>query len=129
MGQRCQEAEQLIARYHACQAYMNNQTEQSWNHLMDTILCSLGGFRVLLPDGSESHAGTSAALTVRYQAGFLEIRADGYGEKTAAEGYGAPVFLEQYEGELRVIVSPDINSEDKTIISLEGAREDRRDTF
>ena len=38
-----------------------------------------------------------------------------------------PVFLEVYEGRLRVIVTPDINEENnRRIIDLEGARESLR---
>jgi len=56
------------------------------------------------------------------------IGAEGYGEKTAAEGCGHPVVIEFYKGELRLLVWSDINSEDPThTISLEGAREDARE--
>jgi len=56
----------------------------------------------------------------------IYIYPEGYGEKGAVEGYGSPVFLEVYDGDLRVIVSPDINDEEPQAISLEGAREDKR---
>lgn len=58
---------------------------------------------------------------------ILEIGADGYGEKTAKEGYGFPVIIEYHEGHFRVIIWGDINKEDPThIISLEGAKENVR---
>lgn len=59
--------------------------------------------------------------------GFLEIRADGYGEMNAAEGHGSVLALEVYESRLRLLVFSDMNVEGPThTIELEGAREDRR---
>jgi hypothetical protein len=53
--------------------------------------------------------------------------AESYGDKTTMPGHGTPVFIEMWRGELRVLVWADINREDPThIISLAGAREDRR---
>ena len=55
------------------------------------------------------------------------IKAEGYGDYTSADGLGMPIVLEHYEGELRLLVWSDINQEEPThIISLEGAREDKR---
>lgn len=52
---------------------------------------------------------------------------EGYGEKTAADGYGCPVLVELYNGRLTLHVWADINSENPThSIDLEGAREDAR---
>ena len=57
----------------------------------------------------------------------IEVLPKGYGTAGMEDGYGCPVFLERWEGELRVVVFADINSEDPThIISLEGARESKR---
>lgn len=56
----------------------------------------------------------------------VSIYANGYGDYGTAQGHGSPVFLELHRGRLRLIVWSDINNEDPTIISLEGAREDRR---
>ena len=59
--------------------------------------------------------------------GAIYIQAKGYGDCCSNDGYGTPVFIEWYDGELRVVVFGDINQEDPThIISLEGAREDKR---
>lgn len=58
----------------------------------------------------------------------VSLFAEGYGDRTSAEGHGTPVFLELYRGELRLVIWADINDEEPThIIPLGGAREaDRR---
>lgn len=59
--------------------------------------------------------------------GFFEVRAAGYGEKTAADGDGSILALEVYQGKLRVLVFADIQQEGPTdVIDLEPAREDQR---
>jgi hypothetical protein len=86
---------------------------------------------VTLEDNNDSlpvNERRKVKVTVRHENGFLHIMPEGYGEPEAAKGHGAPVFLELYEGVLRVIVSPDIldkSGKPTKIISLEGAREDR----
>ncbi len=55
------------------------------------------------------------------------IHPEGYGDFCHAEG-GYVVAIELYDGELRVVVWSDINSEEAThIISLEGANENARE--
>lgn len=57
----------------------------------------------------------------------VSLYAEGYGDRTSAEGHGTPVFLELYKGELRLVVWGDINREDPThVIPLGASREDRR---
>lgn len=59
--------------------------------------------------------------------GKIAIFPDGYGDKTSLVGEGCPLLLDYYEGQLQLIVWDDINAEDSShVISLEGAREDRR---
>lgn len=59
--------------------------------------------------------------------GFLEIRAEGYGEKEAAPGHGSVLAVEIHQGRLRLLVFADIRQEGPTdVINLEGAREDKR---
>jgi DnaJ-class molecular chaperone len=66
-------------------------------------------------------------VQVSLRNGFLEIKPEGYGEPEAADGHGSPVFLEVYNGHLRVIVTTDINDADsRQIIDLEGAKESAR---
>lgn len=57
----------------------------------------------------------------------LEIRPLGYGDCTSKDNCGCPIVLEIWEGQLRLVVWADINSEDPThIIDLENARESKR---
>lgn len=63
---------------------------------------------------------------VRNVVGMLEIRPEGYGEKTAVEGCGSPVLLEWRNNQLVARLFPDINSEEPVSLSLEGARESNR---
>lgn len=59
--------------------------------------------------------------------GGIEIFAEGYGSCNMENGYGAPIFLEIWEGKLRLHVFADINREDSThTIDLEGALESAR---
>ena len=52
----------------------------------------------------------------------------GYGDGCSEDGFGCPVMLEIWEGELRLVVWGDINQQDPThIISLEGAAENKRE--
>ena len=72
----------------------------------------------------------SGRRTVRGQVavthGQLWLHLDGYGEQAAAHGSGTPLGLELYEGRLRLLAWPDINSEEVQVIDLEGAAEHRR---
>lgn len=65
-------------------------------------------------------------VTIGYRDGWIEIRPQGHGELEAEAGFGAPVTMELYGGVLRVIVANDINSGERQIIPLDGAREDKR---
>jgi hypothetical protein len=65
--------------------------------------------------------------SVHENPGGLDIRVEGYGSNISGDGNGCPIFLEKWEGKLRLIVWADINSEEPThIIDLEGARESAR---
>jgi len=80
--------------------------------------------RVRLPDSADEGDRKPLLVDVWLNAvGMLEISAEGYGEYEAAEGYGSPVLLEWRDQRLSLHVSADINSPDKTTISLDGARE------
>lgn len=79
----------------------------------------------ILYDHSGDHHGTIEIKTW-VECGFLYIQPKGYGEPGAARGCGQPVFLELYEGKMRVVVHPDIlNEGNQKIIDLEDAKEDR----
>ena len=57
----------------------------------------------------------------------LSIFPQGYGDFGSMDGHGCPVFLELYQGRLRLVVFAEINQEDPThIIDVEGASEARR---
>ncbi|GGB52987.1 hypothetical protein GCM10011607_11860 [Shewanella inventionis] len=57
----------------------------------------------------------------------LALHFDGYSDHCSADNTGIPVYLEKYEGELRVLVYADINQEEPThVISLEGAHVTKR---
>lgn len=59
--------------------------------------------------------------------GGADIHFEGYGENSMPPGYGAPVYVELYEGKLMLYVWADINSEEPTHkIDLEGAKETAR---
>ena len=70
---------------------------------------------------------SSETLQVRVTANdsAISIFPAGHGDFSSADGHGCPVFLELYQGRLRLIVFADINSQEPTIIDLESAREDR----
>ncbi len=57
----------------------------------------------------------------------VTIAAEGHGDYGSEDGHGSPIFLELYQGRLRLLVWADINSEEPThIIDLAGAKEDQR---
>lgn len=54
------------------------------------------------------------------------INPQGYGDLASADGFGCPLFLELYQGNLRVIIYKDINQEEPEIVNLEQAKESAR---
>ena len=67
-------------------------------------------------------------LPIRIEASdfAISIFAEGHGDFGSEDGHGCPLFIEFYQGRLRVIAFPDINKEDPQIIDLNGSREDHR---
>ena len=58
----------------------------------------------------------------------LCVMAANYGDGGSPRGYGCPVILEQYDGELRVVVWDDVNSDDYgQLIPLGGASFEKED--
>lgn len=82
----------------------------------------MGMMNVTLEDHADSKL-PGLAISVEFVNGVLIVYADGYGDKCSMPGEGSPLLLELYDGELRVVVWPDINEEDPQIISLAGAKE------
>ena len=78
-----------------------------------------------LADAVSESLGT---LPIRiYASDFaISIYPQGHGEFGSADGHGCPLFIEFYQGRLRVVAFPDINKEEPRVIDLSGAREDRR---
>jgi len=54
----------------------------------------------------------------------ITVKITGYGDKTSQPGFGTPVYIEFYDGQLMLRIWDDINREDPKSISLEGAREE-----
>jgi hypothetical protein len=87
----------------------------------------------IVDEGEGEGEGEGPKLPLRLRKspadGLLMIGAEGYGEKTAEDGDGFPIVIEFYDHQWRLMVWGDINSEDPThVISLEGAREDARES-
>ena len=82
-----------------------------------------------LRDTAPDHHG-KLDIRIEYSESGINIRPRGYGDATSEPGSGAPIFLELYRGELRLVVWANINSEEPTnVINLEKAREDSRKEF
>jgi len=77
-----------------------------------------------LTDNSEQVG--SIPTTVKIINGTIEIYPEGYGDASTMDGHGCPIFIEYYEGELRVVTFPNINDEDAEIQNMEGAKEIKR---
>ena len=56
----------------------------------------------------------------------ISVYPQGYGDCGSDDGHGCPLFIELYQGRLRVVAFPNINNEDPQIIDLSGAKEDTR---
>ncbi len=56
----------------------------------------------------------------------IYIHFDGYSTQGEVDGNGYPVMIELYEKELRTVVWKDINADNPVILSLEGARIEKR---
>ena len=77
----------------------------------------------VLSDGAPKQTG-SLKVRVAADCSTISIFPTDYGDFGSADGHGCPIFLELYEGRLRLIVFADINEQDPTII--EAAREGQR---
>jgi len=74
-------------------------------------------------------SGEKLTVTLLNNGIEVAIGIEGYGDNTSTNGLGVPIVLEFNDGKLRLHVYSNINSEDPThTISLEGAREDNRET-
>ena len=65
-------------------------------------------------------------VTIRRSAsGYgIDVLIDGFGDACSASRFGVPVYIENYDGDLRVVVWSEIANENPThLIPLRGARE------
>ena len=66
------------------------------------------------------------SITVAQEGDFINIIPQGYGDYDSEDGNGVPVAIELYEGNVRLIISADINEQNPAIISLAKAKESNR---
>ena len=78
--------------------------------------------QTVLRDVSEGIPG-QLQVSIDCRSSGINIRPDGYGDFESEDGSGAPIYLELYQGELRLIVWSDINDQDPThVINLSGSK-------
>jgi len=73
----------------------------------------------------DEHSG-KLSTTIKTENGFISIYPEGYGHCEMDDGSGYPVFIEFYEGQLRVGIYPDIFEPNAQIIDMSGAKESLR---
>ena len=78
-----------------------------------------------LADADSESLGT---LSIRIVASdfVISVYPQGFGDCGSADGHGCPLFIELYQGRLRVVAFPNINNENPQIINLSGAKENTR---
>lgn len=82
---------------------------------------------VTLVDADEGYEDVHQRIRLAASRHGISLLAEGYGDYSSENGSGAPVHLELYQGELRLLVWADINAEEPThIIPLGGAQENHR---
>jgi hypothetical protein len=74
----------------------------------------------------DSSSGDKLPIILFYENGAIWFRPEGYGESLAADGKGTPMGIEYHEGQLRVLLWPDINKEEPLIVDMERAKEEER---
>lgn len=77
-----------------------------------------------LPTFNGGQVTGAVVVSVAIKGSMLDISVTGYGDPDNDDG--APISIEHYNGRLRVIAFPDINSHDPSIIDMEGARNEAR---
>lgn len=77
---------------------------------------------------SDADSESLGSLPIRIVASdfAISVYPQSHGDFGSADGHGCPLFIELYQGRLRVIAYPNINEQDPQIIDLSGAREDTR---
>lgn len=83
--------------------------------------------KTLLKDQTDTKRTLPVEVAVEGNGMGIVIRPEGYGCFGCVDGTVGPIYLEFYEGRMRLLVWDDINQEDPShVIDLEEAREDRR---
>lgn len=77
---------------------------------------------------SDNDSESQETLPIRIEISdvAISIYPQGHGDCRSDDGQGCPLYLEFYQGHIRVVAFSDINTEVPHIIYLSGAREDRR---
>lgn len=80
---------------------------------------------VVLEDQYEQGDSTKGSLIINDTG--ISIRLNGYSDCSTNDDHGVPVYIEKYNGSVRLIVFADINREEPThvishVISLDGAK-------
>lgn len=80
--------------------------------------------KIKLRDIDTEKDQTPLEIEIQADSEGIAIRPKGYGDACSTAGRGTPIFLQVYDGQLRLSVWSDICKEDPTHeISLEGAKE------
>ena len=77
---------------------------------------------------ADADSESLGSLSIRIVASdfAISVYPQGYGDCDSADGHGCPLFIDLYQGRLRVVAFPNINNENPQIIDLSGAKEDTR---
>ncbi len=104
--------------------YNGNNLGDLLNRAADAIE---GKLTVDLIDTRHEEDGEVITCRVSMDPSGIYIRPKGYGDFASADGEGCPVMIEHCNGEMRVLMWPDINDEeDLHMVSLAGAKESHR---
>lgn len=110
-----------VGRRRLLQRYLDNQTPAGWQELVESILKQ--GVELRAVDAASGESFTCGVLLER---NGLAVGMVGLGLCEMQTGFGHVIYCESYAGTPRLVVWPDINKQDGTVIDLSGARESER---
>jgi hypothetical protein len=84
------------------------------------------GASFVLTDPSQLKNGEQVKGRVQVSGGKVLLSFEGYGEAEALDGEGSPVFVDFFDGKLKLYVAPDINDANYQSKPLWGAQESLR---
>jgi hypothetical protein len=74
--------------------------------------------------GGNGEGMSAVRATIEIGDNAIMLGFDGYGDFSSSEGSGRPILVENYQGEIRLIVFADINNQEPTnVVELRGALE------